>query len=207
MSAPVVRRERKFLNLDRILFVNACVRPQSRTKRLAEAALKRLPGRVEEVRLAEAGIAPLDNAGLEERMELVRTGRIDAPALRWAKQLSEADEVVIAAPYWDMAFPACLKAYLEAVTVAGVTFRYDAHGVPEGLCRARRLTYVATAGGPVFGENMGYAYVAALARNFYGIDDVRYFDAQGLDVDGADVEELLRRAEREIAEGLSLARR
>lgn len=110
---------------------------------------------------------------------------------------------MIAAPYWDLAFPACLKAYLEQVTVCGVTFRYDERGVPRGLCRARKLYYIATAGGPLYGENLGYAYVAALARGLYGIAETRYFDAQGLDIDGADVSAILADAQRRIAAALS----
>lgn len=188
--------------MDRILFVDACVRPRSRTRRLAEVALRQLSGQVEEVRLARERIAPLDNDALEERTRLVEAEQLDAPALRWAKQFSEADEILIAAPYWDMAFPACLKAYLEAVTVAGITFRYDERGIPVGLCRARRLIYVATSGGPVIGENMGYSYVAALARNFYGIPALNYFDAQGLDILGADVESILLASGRQCRQGL-----
>ena len=30
--------------------------------------------------------------------------------------------------------------------MVGITFRYTSEGVPEGLCRAKRLNYVTTAG-------------------------------------------------------------
>ena len=39
-------------NKKRVLFVNACVWPESRTERLARAVLDRLGGQVEELRLS-----------------------------------------------------------------------------------------------------------------------------------------------------------
>ena len=67
-------------------------------------------------------------------------------------------------------------------------------GVPQGLCRAGRLTYVTTVGGPVLPEEYGYGYVRALAQNFYGIRDVRLLAATGLDIDGADPDAILQTA-------------
>lgn len=40
---------------------------------------------------------------------------------KYAKQFAEADEIVIAAPYWDLAFPATVRIYFEAITVTGIT--------------------------------------------------------------------------------------
>ena len=93
----------------------------------------------------------------------------------------------MAAPLWDLSFPAILKQYLEQVTVPGVTFRYTPEGVPEGLCRAERLIYITTAGGDYFPEGFGYGYVKALAQSFYGIRKVGLIKATGLDIEGADV--------------------
>ena len=105
-----------------ILFVNACVRPESRTRRLAEAVLAQMEGNVTEVNLEREAIRPLDKEGLAERDACSRAGDFDAPIFRYARQFAGADEIVIAAPYWDLMFPAMVRAYLEAVTVTGVTF-------------------------------------------------------------------------------------
>ena len=67
-----------------------------------------------------------------------------------------------------------------------------------GLCRARRLIYVTTAGGCYVPEEFGFGYIRALAQGFYGIGDVRLIRATGLDIDGADVEALLGAAEAAI---------
>ena len=150
-----------------ILFINACVRKNSRTRALAESIMKDMHGEITELDLSREDIAPLDGDSLAKRESLVRAGKYDDPMFRYAKQFAAADEIVIAAPFWDLSFPARLKIYLEQITVAGLTFRY-VNGRPGGLCRAKSLTYVTTAGGPIFAD-FGYSYIKALAQNFYGI--------------------------------------
>lgn len=178
--------------MSNVLFINACVREDSRTLTLAEHILSEIEGNVTEIVLAEEDIRPLNRQSLELRDRLVRQGE-DHPMLRYARQLAEADEIVIAAPYWDLSFPALLKVYLEQVTVAGITLRYE-EGRPVGLCRAARLTYVTTSGGPIV-EDFGYAYVKALAKNFYGIGETVCYRATMLDVMGVTSEELVSRVE------------
>ena len=102
---------------------------------------------------------------------------------------------MIAAPFWDLSFPASLKQYLEQINVTGVTFRYSEEGVPVGLCRAERLYYVTTAGGHFVPEAYGFGYVQALAQSYYGIKDVRLIEAAGLDIDGADTDAIMKAAE------------
>ena len=80
----------------------------------------------------------------------------------------------------------------------GITFRYTPEGVPQGLCRARRLTYITTAGGSYVPEEFGFGYVEALARSFYGIPEVKQIRAVGLDLEGADPEAILRTAQQSI---------
>ena len=108
-----------------------------------------------------------------------------------ANQFAKADEIIIAAPFWDLSFPAALKQYFEQINVIGVTFRYTPEGVPKGLCRAKRLTYITTAGGEYVPDEYGFGYVKALAQNFYGIRDVNLIKATGLDIVGADVEKII----------------
>ena len=184
--------------MEKILFVNACVRPESRTHMLAEHVLSRLTGEVEEICLEKEHLKPLDKERLRERNTLLETGDVSAPMFRYARQFAMADTIVIAAPYWDLQFPALLKLYFEAVTVTGVTFQYTPEGYPESLCKARRLIYVMTAGGPVMDFNFGYDYVKALAENFYGIHDILCVKAENLDIVGEDVQGILASAMEEI---------
>ena len=180
-----------------VLFVNGCVREESRTLELAKAVLEKLPKDVEEVHLYPDGPDGLDAEELRLREKLVEEQKFDHPMLQHARQFAAADTIVIAAPYWDLAFPAKVRAYLEEITVSGITFQYGPDGVPRGLCKAEKLIYVTTAGGPVF-QNFGFEYVQSLARNFYGIADVRLVKAEGLDVWGADPVRILEQAKQEI---------
>ena len=113
--------------------------------------------------------------------------------LRWAVQFAQADTIVIAAPYWDLLFPTMVRAYLEAITVSGITFFYNEQGIPQGLCKAKKLIYVTTSGGPII-QNYGFEYIKALATTFYGIENVEFVSAEGLDILGADPDAILRKA-------------
>ena len=70
-------------------------------------------------------------------------------------------------------------------------------GIPQGLCKSRRLIYVTTAGGPII-YNFGFEYVKALAQGFFGIPDVQMVKAEELDIQGADVNQIMERAKNEI---------
>ena len=181
-----------------MLFINACVRGESRTRRLADQLLDRLGTPYEELRLCDMTFPAVDEAYLNARDRLIGSGDLDSPVFDLARQFAGAEVIVIAAPYWDLSFPAALKQYLELINVVGVTFRYTEAGVPVGLCAARRLYYVTTAGGFYVPEEYGFGYVRALAQGYYGIEDVRLLKAVGLDIDGADVEGILRAAEDAI---------
>ena len=178
----------------RILYVNACVRKESRTKILAEKLLSRLDAPYEEIRLATITFPATNEEYLNKRDLLLAKGDFQNPFFDLARQFSEAETIVIAAPYWDLSFPATLKQYLETVNVVKITFKYSDDGVPIGLCRAKRLFYVTTAGGFFVPEDYGFGYVKALAQNYYGIQDVRKIDAVGLDIKGADVNAIMTAA-------------
>lgn len=187
------------------LFINACVRQGSRTAGLARHLLSRLGGRVTELRLGELTFPAVDEAFLRRRDALIAAERFDDPSFALARQFAQAEQIVIAAPYWDLSFPAVIKQYFEHINVLGITFRYTPEGVPQGLCRARRVVYVTTAGGVYVPEDFGYGYVKALCQGFYGIRDACQLRAVGLDLEGADAEGILTAAAREadrLAAGL-----
>lgn len=168
--------------------------------RLARHLLSKLEGTIEEVNLATEKIPVIDDWNiLQKRYSLLKAGKTDAPELRLAGQFASADTIVIAAPYWDLAFPAMVKIYMEHVTVAGLTFRYSDEGYPIGMCKARRMIYVITSGGPAV-MNFGYDYLSALCKNFFGIRETMLFKAENLDIVGNDVEKIMASAFAEIDE-------
>ena len=181
-----------------VLFVNACARPQSRTLALAEKAVHKITDSYEMLNLFEENLIPLDYDRLSKREELIQKKDFTDELFRYARQFRDADEIVIAAPYWDLSFPAIFKCYTEALCVNGLTFHYNEQGIPEGFCKAKRLIYVTTAGGYIPENNFGYDYVRQLCTTFFGIQDTVCIKAEGLDIFGADVEGILKTAEDEI---------
>ena len=184
--------------MKKILYVNACFKEGSRTNELAQHLLGNLDGEIESVNLYEENIKPLDAEMLSKRDKLLESGRTDDDFLRLARQFASADIIVIAAPYWDLLFPAVLRIYLENITVCGITFRYSEKGIPVGLCKAKKLYYVTTAGGFVGENNFGFDYVKALAVNLFGIENVKLFSAEGLDIYGADIEAIMKKSKENI---------
>ena len=177
-----------------ILFVNACVREKSRTLRLAKQLLDTLEGEVKEVQLEKVEFPVVDEEFIERREALKNAGKYDDPMFSLGRDFASADSIVIAAPYYDLSFPAMLKQYFEQINVLGLTFTYSETGVPKGLCKAKKLYYVTTAGGPIMSDDFGFGYVKALANTFYGIEEVYQIKAEELDIIGADVEAILKGA-------------
>ena len=183
-----------------ILYVNACVRKESRTKRLADKLLSKLGEPYEELCLEKIAFPIVNEEYLNKRDQLISAGDFQSPAFDLARQFSEAKTIVIAAPYWDLSFPSMLKQYLEQINVVGITSKYSEEGVPVALCKANRLFYVTTAGGLYVPEDYGFGYVKALAQNFYGIQDVRKIEAVGFDIYGANVNSIMKDAEDTLSE-------
>lgn len=186
--------------MENILFINACVRPDSRTLRLARRVLEKLDGQVKEIDLAREALSPLNLDLLEKRNALLARNELSDPMFRYARQHAEADVIVIAAPFWDMSFPAMLKIYYENIMVLGLCFIYTPEGIPQGMCKARKTIYVTTAGGPLPEQNNGLAYVRSLNEVFLGIPETVCFSADMLDIQGIDTEQILERALHEIDE-------
>ena len=102
-----------------ILYINACVTrdTDSRTNRLAQAYLKKSleAGNcsLSTVNLENTVMYPLSGKSLAERKKAIADNDFSGTAFDLARNFAAADEAVIAAPYWDMSFPASLKLYIE----------------------------------------------------------------------------------------------
>lgn len=181
--------------MKKLLYINACMRAESRTERLARDYLRLAFPQdefsVQEVRLAELDILPMDGAAIAARDADIAAGRTDMPPYALARDFAAADEIVIAAPFWDSSFPSKLKVYLEHICVQSVTFGYGADGRPARLCRAQQLVYITTAGGPLRKAPSVKLYFEELCEMF-AIDDFRFYSADGLDVNPAAVDSTLQ---------------
>lgn len=174
--------------MEQLLFINACVRSErSRTLKLARRFLegyqKAHPDTVITQRdLCAQRLQPQYPEVLAERDELWAAGKLDQPMFEPAREFAAADKIVVAAPFWDLCFPAVLKIYLERISVTDVTFGYDDQGAMVGLCRASKLLYVVTRGGNYAGTDleMGTPMLRALCA-MYGIPELITLAAEGLD--------------------------
>ncbi len=182
---------------EKVLYVDATVRSCSRTAALGSYVTEKLGGELSVLRLDKLKMPVLDEAFLEMRDNAIASGDFSADIFAPAKMFAEADDIVIAAPYYDLSFPAALKQFFEQINVVGLTFRYDENGACVSLCRAKRLIYVTTAGGSIISDEYGFGYVKALCSYFYGIGECVRFTAEGLDMPNADIGEILGRTKAE----------
>lgn len=111
-------------------------------------------------------------------------------------ELQDADVIVISLPIWNFGIPSTLKAWVDQVARAGVTFRYTAEG-PVGLLDGKRAVLAIASGGTEVGSEIDFAtdYMKHVL-GFIGIHDVNVVAADRLMVD-ADASHA--KAEAEIA--------
>ena len=99
------------------------------------------------------------------------------------EELNWADHVVLATPMYNFSIPATLKAWIDQVCRAGVTFRYTENG-PEGLLAGKSADIVITTGGAPLGSPVDFVsgYLKQVFA-FIGIDDVNIFGADRMNID------------------------
>ena len=191
--------------MKKLLFIDACVnRGISRTEQLAQTLLKEMNQNgeyeIETLNLEDEDLKLFTGKESALRESLTRAGNFEGPLFIYAKQFAAADRIVVAAPYWDFSFPARMKCYLEQICVTGLTFTFSSKGVPGGLCHADSLHYVTTSGGSIGELNLGYEYLEKLCKVYYGINETVCYTAEGLDIEGNSVEEIMKEAEEKAVQ-------
>jgi FMN-dependent NADH-azoreductase len=98
------------------------------------------------------------------------------------EQFISFDKYVFVTPLWNFSFPPVMKAYLDAVSVAGKTFRYTEQG-PVGLLTDKKALHIQARGGiysegPAAVMEMGHRYLEIMMQ-FYGIPSL-----EGLFIEG-----------------------
>ena len=95
-------------------------------------------------------------------------------------ELQAADVVVIGSPIYNFGVPAALKAWVDMIARARLTFRYTANG-PEGLLKGKKAYVVIASGGVPVDSPVDFAtpYLRQALR-FVGITDVEVIAADQL---------------------------
>lgn len=124
---------------------------------------------------------PADQQNDAERAALARSNLL-------TEELLAADVLVLAAPMYNFGIPSTLKAWLDHVLRAGVTFKYTETG-PQGLLSGKRAFVLTARGGVYAGGPLDHQepYLRQ-ALAFIGIHDVTFIHAEGLNM-GAEFQE------------------
>jgi FMN-dependent NADH-azoreductase len=116
----------------------------------------------------------------------------DAPALALSRELvaevTGSDILVVEAPMYNFNIPSVLKAWIDHIARAGLTFKYGPTGV-EGLLKGKKLILVMGRGGiysdgPMKAMDYQETYLRAVF-GFLGITDVETLVVEGAGM-GAD---------------------
>jgi FMN-dependent NADH-azoreductase len=118
-------------------------------------------------------------------------------------EVKAADVVVLGVPMYNFGVSAQLKNWIDAISRAGVTFRYSANG-PEGLLKGKRV-YVALTRGGRYRNTPADTQVPYLRTvfSFLGMTDVHFVYAEGLAMGPESEQRGLSAAHAEIEEAVT----
>ena len=189
--------------MKKLIFIDACMRAGSRTRRIARPIIAELRKKysVETVDLTKNIYPVADNYTLEDRNQ----GVVPAEHVDLAKRIAAADSIVIAAPFWDMSFPSALKVFFENMSLFGVTFDTNEKEC-YGLCKAEKVMYITSRGMNIStGDSLEQAtpYIRALSH-LWGWGELTVVAAQNMDYSSA--EEIEDRIKAAVAEGLEICK-
>lgn len=184
----------KILHIDASARLNGSV-----SRQLSAGVVERLGGDVTRRDLAEgipqitetwinATFTPADQRTDDQRDALSFSDEL-------VGEIMHADVLVIGTPVYNFAPPAALKAWIDQIARAGVTFRYTDKG-PVGLLEGKRAVIVLATGGTAIGSEIDFAsgYLRHM-MSFIGITDVEIIAADRL---MADAETALSSAKKQI---------
>lgn len=113
-------------------------------------------------------------------------------------EVQNADVIVLGVPMYNFGIPAQLKNWIDAISRAGVTFKYTEHG-PVGLIKGKKAYVALTRGGRHKDTpNDTLAPYLKTVLGFLGMDDVQMIFAEGLSMGPEIANRSLQAAENEI---------
>lgn len=120
--------------------------------------------------------ASFDQLTDAQKAKVARLGEI-------VDQYAAADKYVFVSPMWNFSFPPVLKAYVDAVCVAGKTFKYTETG-PVGLLEGKKAIHIQASGGvysegPAAGFEGGHSYLATI-MHFHGVSSFDGIFVEGM---------------------------
>lgn len=198
--------------MSKVLYIKANIKPEGESTafQLADHFVEQYQAanpadEVVTVDLYNSGIQFLQGADLAATFGPKNEDSKHHPILKHAYQFAEADKYIFAAPMWNLGLPAIVKAYVDYVSVPGISFAYTEHG-PKGLLENKKAVLLTSRGGS-YGEGpgadfeMGERYLRTIL-GFFGVTDVHAVAAENMNVQGLDQAGILAAA-KENAEALA----
>jgi FMN-dependent NADH-azoreductase len=101
------------------------------------------------------------------------------------QEIMDADIIVIGAPVYNFSIHSSLKAWIDHIVRAGITFKYDENG-PEGLVKGKKV-YIALSSGGIFSEGpmKSIDFVEPYLKTilgFIGLTDITVFRVEGASI-------------------------
>lgn len=160
-------------------------------------------GKVTERDLAANPVPHLDLARLQANLTAPEQRTADQQALATLAdeligELQTHDVLVLSVPMYNFGIPSTLKAWVDHVARAGVTFKYTATG-PVGLLKNKKAYVMAARGGAYQGTaaDTQTPYLKTFL-SFIGIDDVTFVYAEKLNMNADQQPQILADAKAEI---------
>ena len=114
------------------------------------------------------------------------------------EELRAAEVVILAVPMYNFGIPSALKAWIDQIARAGVTFEYTSEG-PRGLLGDKRVIVVTTRGGNYRDSDAdNHTPYLLQTLGFLGLGEPEFVFVEGL-ARSAQREQTLRKAEEEVA--------
>ena len=191
--------------MKRLVYINACIRgEESRTGKLAGELLKVLGERyeIDEINISNMNLCCITSDEFKKRTQ----EGLPKEEIKYGNIITNADRIVVAAPFWDMSFPAVLKVFIEHMCAPGLTFKYNPDGSNQGICKAEKMLYITTRGS--FTEtgsplDQGTSYLNAICW-LWGIPQLQTIAVCGTDV--YPPEELSEKINKALEEGKELCK-
>lgn len=186
-----------------VLQINSSIHGDAGTStQLADSIAARLATQLTRRDLAAAPLPHLDGAtfeafGTDPGERTPAQAALVALSDTLIEELRAADTVILTAPMYNFGIPSALKAWIDHIARAGVTFEYTSEG-PKGLLGDKRVIVVTTRGGNYHGTDAdNHTPYLLQTLGFLGLGDPDIVFVEGL-ARSAQREEALQKAQEEV---------
>jgi len=170
----------------------------SNTGRVSSALLEEILEQDDEVvvttlDLFKSDLPSVAGRNIESKYKLMTGQALDGPSReswreieRTIEQFLAADLYLLTVPMWNFGIPYALKYYIDAIVQPGYLFRYTETGAVEPLVKGKKMVCVTSRGADYSSEPMrAFDFLETYLRTifgFVGITDIRFFNAQPMDI-------------------------